>query len=292
MGRWSDFRIRVPGKWVLCGEHSVLRGATALALPHPEFGLTLRFKERPSMDGLQIVTSEGADAVRDLIDAVIEREGDEERSVDRPRGELSIESTIPVGSGLGSSAALCVALTRWMSDPLRIDSDRFFEFARELENRFHGRSSGMDVAAVLHAKPIAYTMGRPPERIEVRKLPRFTFHDTGLRARTNECIFRVDRKREEDPTQALYTDDLMRKASRLCMEGLSLYDAGATNEGIQRLGQGVDLAFDAFLRWELVPAEAMRIREKLMREGARSARLTGAGGGGFVVALWPDGSIA
>ena len=39
----SDFSTRIPGKWVLAGEHSVLRGASAIALPHPEFSLAFDF---------------------------------------------------------------------------------------------------------------------------------------------------------------------------------------------------------------------------------------------------------
>ena len=85
---------------------------------------------------------------------------------------------------------------------------------------------------------------------------------------------------------ALETDDLMRRASRACMQGLAQFDAGVLDAGLANLAQGMEQAHEAFLRWELVPAEALRMREQQLREGAISARLTGAGGGGFVVALW------
>lgn len=276
---WAEFQCRVPGKWVLCGEHAVLRGATAVALPHPEFGLDLRFV--PGGDELRVETTEGAGAVRELLDAVWEGYGDGRA---RPRGTLSFASTIPVGSGLGSSAAVCVALTRWLAEPLRLAPGAQFEFARELENRFHGQSSGMDIAAVMSGGPIAYTQGREPQRLAVTKLPRFTFHDTGLRARTSECIFRVNRKRDEAPVLAVETDELMRQAAGACIEGLTLY-ADAPDLALRRLQLGMDQAFEAFLRWELVPAEAMHLRDKLLKDGARAVRLTGAGGGGFLVAL-------
>src|SRR4051812_30825391 len=114
------FQTRVPGKWVLAGEHAVLRGGTAVALPHPELGMKLNFQPdtsglRNSNDGLTVEPDSAP--IRDLIKELKDRFGDEGRNFPQIRGLLKIESMIPIGAGLGSSAALCVALTRWLSEP-------------------------------------------------------------------------------------------------------------------------------------------------------------------------------
>ncbi len=264
MGQWSSFQVEVPGKWVLCGEHSVLRGVTAIAFPHPEFSLRLEFQAGTS--ALHIHAPAGP--VRELLESALRSLRGSGRVVEEPLGELHIESSIPVGAGLGSSAALCVAVTKWLTDSHRLSFEQQFEFARELENRFHGRSSGMDVAVVMAAAPVAFTMGRPAEVLSFKSLPRFTFHDTGLRARTSECT-----------AQAGEGDELMRQAAVLARDGLE-------NEVLDRVKQAMDLAHRAFEGWGLVPSEAQELRKKLLAQGALSARLTGSGRGGFVVALW------
>ena len=281
----SDFETRVPGKWVLTGEHSVLRGGTAIALPHPEARLTLRCKPAPE---LRIAPPEADREIRELLGALRDDWEASDRVFPWPKGELELESTIPVGAGLGSSAALCVAMTRWLADSLDVSPSGFLEFAKTLEHRFHGRSSGMDVAVVLAGEPISYSIEKGPQPLGIRKLPRFTFHDTGLRARTNECILRVEAIRERDLTRAMRLDEAMSNASRNAVEGLFLYDGRSRADGLLRIAQAMDQASECFYSWEIVPGEAKRIQEDLRRQGALASKLTGAGGGGMIVALWPD----
>jgi mevalonate kinase len=280
-----SFQTRVPGKWVLAGEHSVLRGATAVALPHPEFALTLKYEPRRG-EALRTQPAQAERAVRDLLVGLADSWEADGKSFPRLEGVLSIESDIPIGAGLGSSAALCVALTRWLSDPLKIRREEQFDFARQLEHHFHGRSSGMDVAVVSAGEPIAFGIERGARPLGVKKLPKFTFHDTGLRARTSECVYRVERLREEMPVQGVKADEVMGTASRLAMEGLSLFDRGASAEGIEQIARAMMQARECFYGWGLVPGEAKRIEDELLAQGAKAVKLTGAGGGGFVVALW------
>ena len=184
MTSWSPFKCEIPGKWVLAGEHAVLRGATAVAMPHPSAKLSLEFSpgEPDAKEGdLKILPASARGILKDLLQVALEKVVTQYGS---PQGTLTIESTIPFGSGLGSSAALCVAYTRWLSEKLGLKEKDHFEFARQLENRFHGKSSGMDVAATCTGEPISFSMEKGAHPIGVRQIPRFTFHDTGDRART------------------------------------------------------------------------------------------------------------
>lgn len=268
--RWPRFEVSVSGKWVLAGEHAVLKGAVAVALPHPGVGLRLSFV--PGGETLDIQPQSIRTLVLELLGEAV------------PAGKLCVESSIPIGAGLGSSAALCVALTRWLG----ISEDRWVEFATQLEHRFHGRSSGMDVAAVVAGEPVSFIRGKGATPLGLKRLPRFTFHDTGMRCRTDECITRVEKLRTERPEWSNKVDESMGQASILAIEGLRQYDQGHVSEGLKLLAEAMGQARECFYHWGLVPEEARKLEESLLREGALAVKLTGAGGGGMVIALWSD----
>jgi mevalonate kinase len=274
----KSFRIRVPAKWVLTGEHAVLRGAQAVALPHPSFSLALEFEPAGIAD-LKIYPEETSHILQRVLARIPESAG--------LRGRLRLESDIPIGAGLGSSAALCVALTKWLqswspesvSDPL--------EFARTLEDGFHGKSSGMDVAVILAGEPVAFRMQGGARKLEISHLPRFTFHDTGVRAMTRDCIEKVQRARAENPGAGAELDQRMSAVSQRALEALQAYDAGQAARALPALAEAIAGAHTCFEGWGLVPDQAREIIQDLKSKGALACKLTGAGGGGMVVALWP-----
>ncbi len=271
----ASFETAVPGKWVLSGEHAVLKGATALALPHPEFRLRLKFA--PAAGSFVVNPAEAQPIVADVLAAI---------GVAEPDGRLEIDSTIPTGAGLGSSAALCVALTRWIAPSLGVAPEGFREFATRLEDRFHGKSSGMDVAVAQEGSPILYRMGHPIERLAFTKLPHFTFHDTGLRAKTQECVAQVERFRVENPQRGRALDAQMGEATQVILRGIAEFqrDSGS----LSQIAQGMTLGSACFDEWGLKPSAISELERRLRLEGALATKLTGAGGGGMVVALWDD----
>ena len=112
------------------------------------------------------------------------------------------------------------------------------------------------------------------------------------RASPLEISRRVELLREEDPVSAIRADELMGRASRQILEGLSRFDraggaTGGDGEALRLVADGMKSAHEAFLVWSLVPGKVQRELEDLQRRGALAVKLTGAGGGGFLVALWP-----
>ena len=274
------FNVQVPAKWILAGEHAVLRGETAVALPHPDLRLELSH-EPTDFNELLITPAPANKVISELLGAL---EDDwQEKGVSFPRitGRLKIESTIPIGAGLGSSAALCVALTRWLTPILNLDPSGEREFATRLEHRFHGQSSGLDVAVIALNQPIRFSISKGAEPLEIEKLPQFTFHDTGQRSRTSDCVLRVQKFRSEQPASATRIDEAMGLASRKAIEGLLTQDPGLLAEAMKE-------AQECFYSWELVSAGIRRMELELIKQGALGVKLTGAGGGGMLVALWPN----
>jgi mevalonate kinase len=285
--KWRAFETRAPGKWVLAGEHAVLRGHEALALPHPDRGLSLRFEPSDATASAPLVIhpSEAETVIGEMLASIPEIL---DRAGSLPSGALNVASSVPVGAGLGSSAALCVAVTRWLAGPLGLADGELAEFATRLENRFHGQSSGMDIAVILAEAPVRFTRGGAVRCLGRGPLPRFTFHDTGLRASTRDCIARVEALGQSDSKEALRLDSLMGKATEEGARGLELFASGDLVAGLNGVARAMELSHECFEAWGLLSLDARRLRQELLSQGALGAKLTGAGGGGFVVALWND----
>jgi len=278
---WTAFQTTVPAKWVLTGEHSVLKGATAVALPHPHLSLTLEFIPDPSLGGLEVHPVHTQGMLIQLLAEVL--------PLSLPSGQLTLNSQIPIGAGMGSSAALCVALTQWLAPFIGLSSEQIIGFATQLEHRFHGKSSGMDVAVIASQQPISFRMNQGIDgvrKLEVTRLPDFTFHDTGIRSSTRDCIIQVDRYRKDQPEQAVISDQRMAEASFHAIEGLKKFDRGDIQEALSLLTKAIQEAQKSFYDWRLVPDSARALEQELYAQGALAVKLTGAGGGGMMVALW------
>jgi mevalonate kinase len=52
------------------------------------------------------------------------------------------------------------------------------------------------------------------------------------------------------------------------------------------IARSMKRAQECFATWQLIPGDAYRLAQDLERQGALAVKITGAGGGGFLVALW------
>jgi mevalonate kinase len=278
---WLTYTTQAPGKWVLAGEHTVLRGGAAIALPHPEFRLRIDFRSAAGNFGVE--PDLAAPVIHELLRIAKDWLSPRGIKMEMPQGTLSIQSTIPFGAGLGSSAALSVSIARWILSAHSLDRVLERDLARELENCFHGKSSGMDIAVVSIGEPIRFTMAEGAVGLGIQNLPSFVFVDSGLRAATRECIEKVESLRRSDPALGQILDREMMRSTDEILEGLRAFNERPGE--IEFVARGMKRAGEVFAAWELVPEEVQTLLAKLEREGIRSPRLTGSGGGGYIVGL-------
>ncbi len=149
-------QISVPGKIHLLGEHSVVYGKIALLT-----AINLRVITTISSSNKDAVILKDAKYKKQItiLKGVIQNEIQKlYPDVLIPPLEIKIESELPVGSGLGSSAALSVSLTAGILEFLKLkaDNQKIFEIALKGEELFHGNPSGGDIAACLHGGLISF----------------------------------------------------------------------------------------------------------------------------------------
>jgi mevalonate kinase len=197
---------------------------------------------------------------------------------------VRVELELPPGSGLGASAALGVATARAVLDSLGVTHDsvegaeRVSRAADAWERVYHGNPSGIDTAAASAPGCLLYTRGEGVERVRVGRAMPLVIALAGPPASTRSMVDSVARLRSRRPEivnkafegiRALVTN------ARLCIEAGDLPGLGKLMDLNQMLLSGL-----------MVSTEGIENACEIARSaGALGAKLTGAGGGGAVVAL-------
>jgi mevalonate kinase len=282
----QQFRTEVAGKWILAGEHAVIRGFPALVFPLPTRSLSLSFQPGEQDLTAQFSGEHGAE-LQLLFWGVLEKACElKKRHRSDFRGQVQVQSSIPVGAGLGASAALCVAVSRWLQSMGVVQADEISEFARQLENLFHGESSGVDIAVALWGRGLKFTRGEnqsvssPTQtQIQMNWQPRWYVSYSGKRGVTLECVQKVKKILQRDPELGQRIDEDMAQAVSLAETALTQGE----ERGFGSLVQSLQLANSCFERWGLTTQPHM---DWLKEQGAVAVKPTGSGDGGYVLSLW------
>lgn len=275
------FNTILHGKWILAGEHAVLRHHQAIIFPVASRQFDLSYES--SNGDLQIeYQGNFVSAPHDIVKKIIGHACQLLKRNEPPRGKLVLHNSVPMGAGMGASAVLCVAMSQWLSALGWISSSDIFSFACQLENLFHGESSGADIAVILNQKPIIYQREKQIEPLCLNWCPRWYLSYCGQSGLTVECLKKVKKIFDDDPARACDTDKTMQNSVELAISALQSQE----NIGIHQLIQAIDQASLCFRDWGLV-SEALDLHmSRLKSAGALAIKPTGSGNGGFVISLW------
>jgi mevalonate kinase len=270
------------GKAIVLGEHSVVYGMPALAVGLPR-GIELR--TRPLSDarapstlripawGVDLALT--VDSEHPVAQASLEVLG----HCDGPLTGWAIEgdSTLAAGAGLGSSAALTVALARLALGPAA-DVEAVVAASLAGERIFHGEPSGIDSQVAARGGLLRFVRGQEPTPVELTGPLTLLVVPSGVQRRTAEQVARVRSRHDRFPALARPLLEVLGRAVDDGIAALRARDHASLGE-IMQLCHGVLGAFG------VSSAALDAMCSTALRHGALGAKLTGAGGGGCILVL-------
>jgi mevalonate kinase len=215
-------QIYAPGKLILSGEHAVVYGKPALAmavnryvtatampqmLPLISFDLSdLAYEHGLTFAALSHLKSrikqnyqrfmQGDFKIREVLQKPVELAQFafmlflETFNLKLTQGvKIRVESTIPIGCGMGSSAATVLSIVHAIAHHLKIDtsSELFYRLGLEAENMQHGYSSGLDLRVSLHGGCMLVDDGKIHSR-NVPSVPMYLVNTGVPKSTTGECV--------------------------------------------------------------------------------------------------------
>ncbi len=276
------------GKVILLGEHAAVYDRHALALPIPD-AVTVAVAERENgvrlvVPGWRIVADwspgdiapDGAAAVIELI---MKEFGVANRGFD-----VRATSRIPIGMGLGSSAAFAVAAIRAFNALLghELTEKQIDQLAFRCEELTHGTPSGVDNNLAVYGEPVLFSKGsrtrtRP---LPLDEIPPLVIAASGHRGSTRDLVAAVRARYEQNETlyETIFDE----------IDEMSVAGAAALRERDYALLGSLMNVCHGFLNAIEVSTPELESMVSIARAaGAAGAKLTGAGGGGSIVALSP-----
>ena len=271
-----------PGKIILFGEHAVVYGKPAIAIPvsgmrasawsEPGEGkLTINALDLDEKIGLENKASQFSLLAQALLAKTKQKE---------PNLTINLTSELPQGSGMGSSAATSTAVCKALSNYLgvNLEKNQISELVFDAEKIVHGTPSGIDNTVVAYESPVYFIKGEKPKTFDSGRTFYLVIGDTGVEASTKETVSNVRQQRRKEPNLINgYFDEIanVTKGGRRAIEEGNKEAVGElmnkNHELLNKIGVGhplleklVNLTLDA---------------------GALGAKLTGGGGGGNMVAL-------
>lgn len=285
-----------PGKVILLGEHAVVYGRPAIAVPVIQVQARVEVEDQPVGRGITIVATDlgqqfepshadvadsAAVALASTVRNTLERLGQHRE----PDLRITISSTVPIGRGLGSGAAVATALVRALAAHLGgyLTARDVSDLVYRTEILHHGTPSGIDNSVISFGKPLYFIRGQLDEVFWLGRPLCLVIGDTGVPSSTREVVADVRRRWEADRAtyEAHFTaiGSLVEAARQAMVEG-DLPALGRLMDANQRELRAVGVS----------SAELERLIGAALDAGALGAKLSGSGRGGNMVALAEEGT--
>lgn len=284
-----DHIASAPAKIILLGEHAVVYGQPALAVPLSALRTYAKVTTSPSGSGLTLIASDLHN--QQFIIDLSSRESNNPLVVSSwllldyldcppPDATIILHSDVPIASGMGSGASITASLFRALLSLLNksLSDEQLNDLVYEAEKIHHGTPSGIDNTVIIFEQPIYFVRGKPIERFTIGQPFTLLIGNTGVESSTKIAVGDV---------RALYNSNVDLITSKFNTIG----DLVRTGRKAIELGNHILLGKvmnenHQFLRELTVSSLALdSLVDAACESGALGAKLSGAGRGGNMIAL-------
>ncbi|HLF27765.1 MAG TPA: mevalonate kinase [Anaerolineae bacterium] len=282
-----------PGKVILFGEHAVVYGRPAIAAPVTQVKATASIEAARAGQGVTILATDLARVVHlraaapdDPLAAIV-RAALAHFAVSEPDANLTVHSTIPVASGMGSGAAVSASIVRALAQFLdcAIDEAALSALVYEVEQLHHGTPSGIDNTVVVYARPVYFVRGQPIQTFGVKRPFTLVIGDTGVKSPTKIAVGDVRKAWEADRDRY---ERLFDRIGSIAERARAAIEAGE----VEALGPLLDANHARLCELGVSSPELERLIHAAKSAGALGAKLVGGGRGGNMIALVEDATRA
>ena len=279
--------VTAPGKTILFGEHAVVYGQPAIAVP--VHAIQARVVVEPSIltgqsairaqsygqDEIPLYQLPENDLVRSAVMLLQEHLGHP-----IPPFILTIHSTVPIAAGLGSSASVAVAVIRGLSIfcGKKLTDDAINAIAFRSESIQHGTPSGIDNSVITYARPVYFVKGDPIQTLQIKQPIHLILADSGERALTKDVVHFVRENMEREPEKHKL---IFSRIGEITNHAKTAIEAG----DVDMLGKLMVENHQRLKELDVSSQNLDRLVEEALRHGACGAKMCGGGKGGFMVAL-------
>ena len=280
-----------PGKVILFGEHAVVYGRPAIAVPVTQVQARAVVEDAPVGQGIVIHAADlhlqwrvgaasPADDTLQPMEATV-RHTLERLSVQASLDiKLTVSSTVPIARGLGSGAAVSAAIVRALAAHFgqTITPQEVSDLVYQSERIYHGTPSGIDNTVVAFEQPIYFVKGHAVQVLSVGRPLWLVIGDTGIASPTRDVVADVRQSWQREPRRYETLFDRIAAVVARAREAVAFGDAAL-------LGHLMDENQELLEAIGVSSPELERLVSAARQAGAMGAKLCGAGRGGNMIAL-------
>ena len=277
------------GKIILLGEHSVVYGRHAVAVPAP---VNIRTKVQDTEDEILLMIPSWG------VEYRLDKNPEKRQSFEKPAGlildqmglskqgmKIEVFSDIPKGMGLGGSAAIAVSIIKALNNhfKLALNQDEINQMALESEKIAHGNPSGIDNTMATYGHPLIFRNGDNPliEPLNINETFSILIGFSSTEGLTAKTVGIVRDLWKKNP--GVY-EKIFDEIDSLALQSIQAIQ----NNDFELLGQLMNINHGLLNTLQVSTPELERLIMIARESGALGAKLTGGGGGGAVIALCKD----
>jgi mevalonate kinase len=299
------FTASAPGKIILFGEHAVVYGRPALAVPVQAVQARAivradvtarRGAIRLISPAIQLDQELSALSPQHPLRRAVELTAEHLQIRSIPACEILIQSTIPVAGGLGSGAAVSIALIRALAAYLGrpLSTEQVSALAYEVEKIHHGTPSGVDNTVIAFEQAVVYTRGRPIQPIRIQLPFHLLIADTGIPSPTAQTVgdVRAAWQANAPRYEAIFDQiaDIVHQAIDCLANPPVAHAVGDSQSSyLQTLGHLMNANHHLLKQLDVSCAELDTLAQTALEAGAYGAKLSGGGRGGNLIVLIAEG---